>query len=101
METPVQMKIMEKLRIIFKTINLMLESSLFSPKNIGELYPQKIKEIVFEQKLFEKMDMERISKLKKNILTKMNSRKMKSSIQSFMIYSEIKCINILMLMRIQ
>lgn len=73
METPVQMKIMEKLRIIFKTINLMLESSLFSPKNIGELYPQKIKEIVFEQKLFETMnmeDMERISKLEKKYIYK-------------------------------
>ena len=68
METPLQMKIMEKLRIIFKTINLLMERSSFSLKAMGELLPQKIKEIVFELKLFEKMDMERISKLNKKYI---------------------------------
>ena len=68
MEIRVKMKIMEKLRIIFKTINLLLERSLFMHRHIGMLSVEKIKEIVMEQKLFEKIDMERISKLNKKYI---------------------------------
>ena len=58
-----------KVKKILKTINLMVEKSQFFEDENGLLFFQDIEDIIKEQKLFENIDIKRISLLNKNYIT--------------------------------
>ena len=69
MSTTEKMKIIDKVKIILKTINMMIEKSEFYEGKIGDLLIQDLKDIIKEKKLFENIDIERISSFEKNYIT--------------------------------
>ena len=69
MSTTENMKTIDKVKIILKTIKMMIEKSELYEGKIGDLVIQDLKDIIKEQKLFENIDIERISSFEKNYIT--------------------------------
>ena len=59
---------LQKLETIFQTINILIERSTMLDKTIGFLTVNEIKEIIEEQKLFDDIDMEKISSFSKKYI---------------------------------
>jgi len=64
-----KMNPIDKVKKILKTINFMAEKSKFFEDENGLLFFQDIEDIIKEQKLFENIDIKRISLLNKNYIT--------------------------------
>ena len=59
---------LQKLETIFQTINILIERSTMLDKTIGFLTVNEIKEIIEEQKIFDDIDMEKISSFSKKYI---------------------------------
>ena len=64
-----KMETIDKVKIILKTINMMIEKSELYEGKIGDLLIQDLKDIIKEQKLFENINMEIISSFEKKYIT--------------------------------
>ena len=67
-----KMETIDKVKIILKTIHMMIEKSELYEGKIGDLLIQDLKDIIKEQKIFENINMEIISSFEKNILQSKN-----------------------------
>ena len=64
-----KMETIDKVKIILKTINMMIEKSELYEGKIGDLLIQDLKDIIKELKLFENLNMEIISSFEKKYIT--------------------------------
>ncbi len=62
-------KTIDKVKKILQTIHIMIEKLWFSEDEKGMILIQVMEDIIKEQKLFENVDMKRISSLEKNYIT--------------------------------
>ena len=62
-------KTIDKVKTILHTINLMIEKLTFTEDENDMIFIQDIEDIIKEQKLFENIDMKRISSYEKKYIT--------------------------------